>query len=413
MTERYEDRRVYWVWLGMVFGAGSPALWQLCRGYEHIYGFAEELSEGRLDRKLTEAQRQRCSIPFGRAAELIERCENKGIRVCSFRSEGFPEKLRRIPSPPAAIFLRGDEGAVSPENPSVLFVGTRNPTAYSVRTTERLAGELAERGVTVISGIEDGIDAVACEAAAEKGRAAAVCGRGILSGHYSPEQLDKVAAHGAVMAEFTGYEEYGRVPFDKRNRLLCGLADAVVFIECRADSSGLNNVAHAQQLGRPILAVPPADIYDARFFGQRDLLRAGAAAVYSADDIASAIGCRAEKDEALAEIGSRKQHQRRKKTSFGTGKVKDERINTKNEQKNVNEGLHKSEMSATIDMSGFSEEKRKIMELLIQAGDSPLHINRLSELTGLGISQLAQELVDLRLEGFVTELSGKRYRRNV
>ena len=413
MTERYEDRRVYWVWLGMVFGAGSPLLWRLCRGYEHIWGFAEELSEGRLDAKLTEAQRQKCREPFSKAAEIIERCENKGIKVLSFRSEGFPERLRRIPSPPAALFVRGDEKTASPDNPSVLFVGTRNPTAYSVRIAERLAGELAERGITVISGIEDGIDAVACEAAAVKGRAAAVCGRGIMSDHYSPEQLDKTAASGAVIAEFTGYDDYGRVPFDKRNRLLCGLADAVVFIECRADSSGLNNVAHAQQLGRPILAVPPADICDARFFGQRDLLRAGASAVFSADDIAAAVGCRAARDEALAEIGGRKQRRKPKKELSVPEKVKEERTNTKNEQKNVNEGLHKSEMSATIDMSGFSEEQRKIWELLTQANRKPMHINRLAELSGLSITQLVEELVELRMEGLVAELAGKRYIRNV
>ena len=411
MTERFEDRRVYWVWLGMVFGAGNQAIWQLCRGYEHIYEFAGELRDGRLDRKLTPAQRARCSIPFEDAAGLIDRCEKEGIRVLSYRSEGFPKRLRTIPDPPAVLFVRGDAGVTAPDRPSVLFVGSRTPTAYSVRVAEYLAGELAERGVTVITGLENGIDAVSGEAAAAKGNAAAICGRGIMSEHYVPEQADKIAARGAVIAEYTNSADYGRVPFDKRNRLLCGLADAVVFIECRSDSFGLNNVAHAKRLGRPVLAVPPSDIFDARFFGQRNLLRAGAGAVYSPEDILSAIGKRGAvpgtDGKALDDIG-RKHHSAPAGSSSGGEKVTGRRINTKNEQKNVDEGLHKSEMSATIDMSGFSSEQKKLYELLKEAGE-PVHINRLAELSGLGIPQLVQELTVLQLEDAVKELSGKRY----
>lgn len=411
MTERYEDRRVYWVWLGMVFGAGNPLIWQLCRGYDHVYEFAEELKDGRLDGRLSQAQRSRLSLPFNEAAELISRCEDEGIKVLSYRSEGFPQRLRTIPEPPAVLFLRGDEATAAPDRPTVLFVGSRTPTAYSVRTAEYLAGELAQRGVTVITGLENGIDAVAGEAAAEKGFAAAVCGRGILSDHYAPEQTDKIAAHGAVIAEFTSAAEYGRVPFDKRNRLLCGLADAVVFVECRSDSFGLGNVAHAKRLGRPILALPPADICDARFYGQRDLLRAGAGAVYSVEDILSAIGKRGAvpKENAKALDGIGRKHSRQPKNAPAEGaKVTERRINTKNEQKNVDEGLHKSEMSATIDMSGFSDAQRKMYSFLAKEA-KPVHINRLAELTELSMPELMQELTSLLLEDAVNELSGKRY----
>ncbi len=409
MTERYDDRRVYWVWLSMLFGAGSSAFWKLCRGYDTVSGFAEELAGGRLDNKLTEAQRKKRTAPFSEAAELIARCESEGIKVLSYRSDGFPAWLRRIPEPPMILFLRGDARCLAPDRPSVLMIGTRTPTAGSVRTAERLAGELAERGVTVITGLENGIDAVSAESAAEKGTAAAVLGRGIFSDHYAPEQISKVSAGGAVLSEHTGFAEYGRVPFDRRNRLLCGLARALIFVECRSDSAGLGNVAHAA--GKPIFALPPADIYDARYFGQRDLLRAGAQPVYSADDILSALSGRPAAAVSIDGIGRSKPRKKPNTAPGAAEKVTEARTITKNEQKNAGEGLHKSEMSATIDMSGFSEGQKKVWEALLSQ-ERPVHVNKLTELTGLSIPDLMPELVELELDGFVTELSGKRYVRS-
>ena len=407
----FEDRRVYWVWISMVLGAGNAAVWELCRGFKHINEFAEALKNGEFDDRLTDRQKKQLSMPFEAAVELIGKCAENGVGVLCYRNKKYPERLRRIPNPPPVLFLRGDTGVLSEERKTVAVIGTRTPTAYSVRTAERLAGELAERGVTVITGIENGIDAISAEAACVSGSAAAVCGRGIFGSDYTPEQTAKIAENGIVLAEYTSHNEFGRVPFDKRNRILCGLADAVLFIECRADSAGLNNVNHAVQLGKPIFALPPSDIYDPRFFGQRDLLRAGAGIVFSADDILAGIGSAgtaADQGDKLAEIGERKQRKKTAVKLLDTSEAGDEESgNVKNEQKNPDEGLHKSEMSATIDISGFSEEQKRVYEAVKE--NSPVHINQLAELTGMEMNELITELAMLRLEEAVEELSGKRY----
>ncbi|MCR5122145.1 MAG: DNA-protecting protein DprA [Ruminococcus sp.] len=405
MTENFDDRRVYWIWLSLLFGAGVSSFWKLCRGYERVSGFAMELAEGRLDGSLTEAQRKKCEMPFSAAAELLDRCRQEGVNVLTYRSTEYPAGLRRISDPPIILYVRGDTSALSKERPAVLMVGTRTPTAGSVRTAERLAGELAERGVTIVTGLENGIDAVAGESASENGMAAAVLGRGIFSDRYAPEQTAKIAASGAVLSEFSGFAEYGRIPFERRNRILCGLARAVVFIECRSDSRGLNNAETARSMNKPVLSVPPADIYDGRFFGQRDLLRSGALPVYSADDVMAALGGRAAEQTVPQTAVSAAE-----KSAKTAKKVTARQTITKNEQKNVSEGLHKSEMSATIDISGFSEEQKRLWELFDKS-DTPIHINRLSEELEMGIPELVQILTELMIEGCITELSGKRYAR--
>ncbi len=410
MTESFDDRRVYWIWLSILFGAGVSSFWKLCRGYERVSGFARELAEGRLDDSLTDAQRKKRTMPFSAAAELLERCRQAGVNVVTYSSAGYPADVRRIADPPIVLYVRGDVSALSKERPVVLIVGTRTPTAGSVRTAERLAGELAERGVTIVTGLENGIDAVSAESAAEKGMAAAVLGRGIFSDQYAPEQVGKIAGHGAVVSEFTAFADYGRIPFERRNRLLCGLARAVVFIECRTGSRGLNNAEIARAMNKPVLTVPPADIYDGRFFGQRDLLRGGALPVFSADEVTAALGIKAAAPVSVPTVPPSAAPVREQSAKTAK-KVTAPRTITKNEQKNVSEGLHKSEMSATIDISGFSEDEKRLWELF-EKSDTPIHINRLSEELEMGIPELVQILTDLMLEGYITELSGKRYKRS-
>lgn len=407
----FEDKRVYWVWISLVMGAGNPAVWELCRGYKHINDFAEALKGGEFDESLSARQKKSCAIPFEKAAELIAGCEERGVQVLCFRSEGYPDRLRRIPNPPHVLFVRGNLKLLSETRGAAAFVGTRAPTAYSVRTAERLSAELVERGVTVLTGLEAGIDSVAAEAACEAGCAAGVLGRGIFGDEQDNVLIGRTAERGVLIAEYTSAREFGKMQFDRRNRLLCGLADAVVFIECRADSAGLNNAGHASRYGRPIFVLPPSDIGDPRFFGQRDLIRVGAAPLFSSEDILRGINAAGRayyETEAIAEISKRRQH---KKTAAKpiveiTENAPDNE-NIKNEQKNTDEGLHKSEMSATIDISGLSAEQRKIYEALKENGE--VHLNRLAELTELDMTELISELSFMRIDGIVTELSGKRY----
>lgn len=400
---RFDDRRVYWLWVSMALGAASESLWKLCRGYRSVADFAEAVKACRFS-DMSAAQCERAqSRSFLDAEKLIERCADEGVAVVTFRDELYPSRLKRIPNPPPVLFARGDLGRLKTAH-AVSVVGTRTPCDYSFKAVDKLCGELAQLGIPVISGAEEGIDLAANKAACDAGGVtAALVGRGILDPKSKGGSLDEIAAHGILLSEYTDSSDFGRVPFDARNRILCGLADAVLFIEARSDSMGLNNVKHAERLNKPVFCVPPADITDARFFGQRSLIRNGAYPAFDATDIVRVL----EKIDGSGQ-GAVKYDDIRDKSKSKTnksGKMSEKKA--KKVSENDQEGLHNGENSVKIDMSGLSQEQKSIVQLLMEKGT--LHLNQIAELLEMSMSTAINELTMLELIGTVNELPGKQF----
>jgi DNA processing protein len=398
------SNKIRWLWLAMIFGAANASLWKVSDRYASLRDFCDAVSRGEPP-ELTDRQRESAAkISLSDAESLAEKYALKGINIVDYGSADYPERLRWIPNPPPVIFCRGKIGALS-SSAVIAVVGTRNPCEYSLKVTREICGQLAEMGVTVISGFEQGIDSEANEAAlARGGLTAAVCGRGISDSRTESELGKKISEQGILLSEFTDYQEFGRVNFANRNRILCGLADGVLFVECSAESRGLSNVKYALTLGRPIFAVPPADISDKRFFGQRDIIRTGAICVFHANDILHGLKQAGRASELLMleteENINKKQSKKQQKNKTPTK-------NLKKVQKNSEEGLHKTQNSVTIDISSLNEPQRKICELL---GEGEMHMNIIAEKLGLPVNVLINELTMLQLKNVIEELPGRQYR---
>lgn len=399
------DNRVYWIWLTMIFGIGSDDFWKNCRGYRTVKDFASDVMNGIVQLR-TNGQKSRLdSISLDEANRVLERCIENGVEVTSFRSSKYPARLKKTSSPPPILYYKGDINLLS-EMPSVAVIGTRNPCEYSIEITDSICTGLAKSGIMTISGFEDGVDLRANSATIEGGgKTVGVCGKGILDARTFSDEGEKISGSGVLIAEFTDTDDFGRVLYDHRNRIMCGLADVLLFVECSDISHGLNNVKHAERLGLPVFAVPPADINDRHFFGQRNLLRNGAFSAFDADDIIRFMSKMESPDgDGMVKYSNIKVE----KSDKTTNRKKKERVNLKNNSKISSEGLHKSQNSATIDISDLSGMQKNIAELLKKSGE--MYIDAISEELGVQVAEIMNELIDMQLGGYVTELPGKLYK---
>lgn len=399
------DNRVYWIWLTMIFGIGSDDFWKHCRGYRTVKDFALDVMKGKI-RLFNQGQRNRLeSLSFDDAERVLEKCLDNGVEVTSFKSSKYPARLKKTVSPPPVLYYKGDISVLS-EMPSVAVIGTRNPCEYSIDITDSICSGLAKSGIMTISGFEEGIDVKANSASVlSGGKTVGVCGKGILDQRTFSEQGDMIINNGVLIAEYTDTDDFGRVLYDNRNRIMCGLADVLLFVECSDISHGLNNVKHAERMGLPVFAVPPADINDRHFFGQRNLLRNGAFSAFDAQDIIRYMSNLDDPDgDGLVKYSTIKVD----KSDKTTNRKKKERHNLNNSMKNPSEGLQNVKNSATINISVLSGTQLKIAELLKSGGE--MYIDQISDSLDIPVPEIMNELIELQMSGMVTELAGKLYR---
>lgn len=205
----------------------------------------------------------------------------------------IPAVLKQIPSPPKQIFHTGHSLGELLKYPRVAIVGSRNISAYGKQITNRLTTDLAERGIVIVSGLAFGVDSVAHRAAlAAKGTTIAVL----------PSPLDNIlpTAHrqlaqnildqgGALVSEYANNSEMFKTNFVARNRLVAGLANAVLITEAVEKSGSLHTARFALEQGKDVLAVP-GNITSSTSAGTNNLIKAGAQPVTSYLDVLRALG---------------------------------------------------------------------------------------------------------------------------
>jgi DNA processing protein len=188
------------------------------------------------------------------------------------------------------MWLRGDVSWL--HSSAVAIVGSRAASPYALAVAERLAGDLAVRGVPVVSGMARGVDSAAHRGAlAANGATIAVLGCGV-DVIYPPEHdalAVAIAGHGALVSELVPGTPPHAAFFPRRNRVISGLARAVVVIEAGEKSGSLITARCALEQGRDVLAVP-GNVLSGRNRGSHALLRDGAKIVETADDILEELG---------------------------------------------------------------------------------------------------------------------------
>lgn len=214
----------------------------------------------------------------------------KKINRLSPQDNSYTQILKCVADEPQTLYYIGE--MPKKRRPSVAIVGCRKPTSYGKEVTERLARDLAARGVVIISGLALGVDSIAHRAALEAGGTTiAVLANGLHRIYPSSHRLlaaEIVTKGGAIVSEYEEGIEPMQFRFLERNRLVSGLADAIVITEAAARSGSLNTAAHALAQGKEIFVVP-GNITSPMSAGCNQLLRQGATPLLSADDILSSI----------------------------------------------------------------------------------------------------------------------------
>ena len=220
-------------------------------------------------------------------AREFETARKFGATAIFHGSEDYPDALYDLPDAPPFLWARGDLTLLS--KPKVALVGARNASSLGTRMARGLAKDLGEKGYVIVSGLARGIDAAAHKAALDTGTIAVFAGGADVTYPVENTHLAAdIAEKGLILSE----QPMGLHPqarhFPTRNRIVSGLAQAIVVVEAAIKSGSLITARNALDQGRDVLAVPGHPI-DTRAAGCNLLLRDGATLVRSAKDVLEAI----------------------------------------------------------------------------------------------------------------------------
>ena len=202
----------------------------------------------------------------------------------------YPPLLRRIASPPLALYVDGDPDALW--HPAVAIVGSRSPTAGGIDNAHAFASALADAGLCIASGMAAGIDTTAHAAAlAGDGLTVAVLGTGIDVPYprANTALLARIAERAAVVSEFPPGTQARKEQFPSRNRILAGLSLGTLVVEAALRSGALITARCAAEAGREVFAIP-GSIHNPLARGCHRLIRDGAALVEDAAEVVAALG---------------------------------------------------------------------------------------------------------------------------
>ncbi len=351
----------YWVGFNLVKGIGAVRLQRLLE----VFGDAKsawlaspgQLRSAGLGPSLVDslvAQRGRTDLH-----RLWQRLEAQDVQVLTWEDEEYPRRLKEIDYPPPVLYLKGD--LIPRDDLAVAVVGTRRMTTYGQRVTEDLVHTLVRNGLTIVSGLARGIDTLAHKCALEAGgRTLAVLGSGI-DRLYPPENRRlalEIQGSGAVLSDYAPGTPPEASNFPPRNRIISGLARAVVVVEAGKKSGALITASFAAEQGREVFAVP-GTVHAAQSKGTNRLLQLGAAPLLSPRDL-------------LDELDLDLLHERRE---------------------------------ARAALPADAVERR----LLAALGPEPVHIDEIGTLTALPAPQVSSTLSIMELKGLVRQVGGQRF----
>ncbi len=284
--------------LGNLTARRQRALREIVRsqGLEHPWPMHVLSQTLRMNDRLREAIQ---NLPDDEGIDsLLEEWGSLGLAFIPDDDPSFPNLLREIPDAPTHLFVAGSgaspqatDRSPSSLTPRVAVVGSRAASDSGRRLTRRLSRDLAASGCVVISGMARGIDGQAHEGALDVGgRTEAVLGTG-LDVIYPPEHsslYDRLLETGRIWSEFVPGTQPLPLHFPRRNRILVGLAHALVVVEGNERSGARSSVDHALDQGREVMAVPRDPSHPGAELPNR-LLKEGARPVTSADDVLEAL----------------------------------------------------------------------------------------------------------------------------
>ena len=287
-SRELSDERIYWLALALTPALGPTRIRKLIERFERAENvFQASLTELEAT-GLPAAAAQ--SVALGKSLQAAEeervKAEAAGAQIVCVADERYPERLKEIYDPPAVLYVRGDATLLS--EPGIAVVGTRHPTPYGIGMSERLACDLANRGLTIISGMARGVDTAAHRGALKaNGKTIAVWGTGIDVVY--PRENKKLAqsildAGGVIISEFPIGTFAAPQNFPIRNRVISGLSIGVLVVEA-AEYSGTRVTSRcAIEQGREVFAVP-GNVTNKNSWGPNTLIKQGAKLTATWEDV--------------------------------------------------------------------------------------------------------------------------------
>jgi DNA processing protein len=205
----------------------------------------------------------------------------------SIEDKKYPELLRKIKNPPKVLYY---EGRIEPKEMCLAIVGTRKFSSYGKQTALKIAGDIADSGLTIVSGLAPGIDTFVHIAAVErKKRTIAVLGTGLDEKSIYPKENINLARKivelgGCLISEYPPGTPGSKITFPQRNRIVSGLSLGVFVVEAKIRSGSLITAREAISQNRKIFALP-GSIYSLNSQGTNSLIKKGAKLVETAEDI--------------------------------------------------------------------------------------------------------------------------------
>jgi len=412
----------YWVWLSLVFGAGSPGLTRFIHDYDSPDALYDAMQAGTLRELPHSAAKNMAEHTLGEADSIVYYCRSHSILLLPIRSPYYPEELRHIPAPPILLTALGNaELLKKPQKLAV--VGTRRPSPYTEEVTAAMIAGLRGHDITVVSGFAKGIDTLAHTAALNTGLPTiAVLGCGI-NVNYPREnsQLRErmlTSGNGLFLSEYMPGVQPLPANFPKRNRILSGLCYATAVMEAAARSGSLVTARCALEQGREVLCVPPADLFDLRYAGVIPFLREGAAPLMGPDDLLSPYDSYyppvPSEEPLLAEDGDTADLQ----LSLMHPVPETENAAEKTAEAPATqqpEAPAKPHPAPAEPVHSGAEtpmpedpQEQAIVRYLTEHGDT--YADDIAEALDMDLSELLNTLLSLELSGFVESLFGKQYR---
>jgi len=279
--------------------------------------------------------------------------------VMTWEDSDYPRRLKEINQAPPVLFVNG---SINVEDDwAVAVVGTRRVTAYGRQVTAEIARFLAQNGVTVVSGLARGVDAIAHQTAIQAGgRTIAVLGNGV-DVVYPPEHrklASEIALQGALLSDYPIGTPPDGVNFPPRNRIISGLSLATVVVEAGETSGALITAEFAVEQGREVFAVP-GSILTPQSEGTNHLIEQGARPLLKMAEILDVL--------KLEQI---------------------------------------PEKQLTRKLNPTNAVEKNLLSCLSQ---DPMHVDELSSLSGLPINEVSATLTMMELKGMVTQVGGMHY----
>lgn len=353
----------YWLWLSYIKDMWHNKMELLYKAFgsvRAIYNAGEKTLNKIEGITLKDTENILASKKIFDLDKTITFLDAKKIKFTFFEDQIFPDKLKKISNPPMVLFYKGS----LPEKSShtIGIVGARACSEYGKSMAYKIARELAESGISVVSGMARGIDAMAhrgCIKGGNKTYAVLGCGVDVCYPGDNIELYQDILKNGGIISEYIPSSEPLAWHFPERNRIISGLSEGVAMIEAREKSGSFITVDHALSQGKTVFALP-GRITEQLSTGCNKLIYEGAIPLLSTEQMIFEMG-----------MGNVKEYENKMK-------------------KNI-----------------FLEKE---IEMLYSCfGFVPITVQELINKTGIGLGEIYEKITRLQIKGLIKEVAKGQY----